>query len=233
MTVWIICIAAAYLAGSIPFGVMLARARGVDIREHGSGNIGATNVGRVLGRRLGLVCFLLDVFKGAVPVLASGFATGVIGRPVEAVTAQQMWSWLAVGAAAVLGHMASIFIRFRGGKGVATGFGTMVAMWPLLTIPALAVLVVWYAVLRLTRYVAAASMTAAVCLPLAYLLSIIPNSGDDVWDRLRHGSPPLIVTVLLALLVVYRHRSNIGRIVRGEEPKVKGAKRRGDVVEDG
>lgn len=227
--IWLICILAAYVTGSIPFGVMIARSRGVDIRAHGSGNIGATNVGRILGRRLGLTCFFLDVLKGAVPVIVAGSITRVIGHPVETLTAQQMWLWLAVGVAAVLGHMFSIFLRFGGGKGVATGFGTMVAMWPLLTIPALTALVVWYAVLRLTRYVAAASIIAALILPIAYALSIVPNTGMGITIQLRHGAPPLVVTTLLGLVVLYRHRKNIGRMLRGEEPKTKGSHRRSDV----
>lgn len=229
--VWAVSIAAAYLIGSIPFGLILGRLlRDVDIRELGSRNIGATNVGRVLGRPLGLTCFVLDVCKGAVPVLGVGALTGVLGHSASALTATQMLLWLAVAIAAVVGHMFSIFIGFRGGKGVATGFGTMVAMWPLLTIPALAALVVWYATLRITRYVSLSSIVAALCLPVAYLLSIIPNSGGGAVDAIVHASPPLAVTSLLGLLVVYRHRANIARLRRGEEPKIRGMQRRGEVI---
>ena len=217
---WFIFIPGAYLIGSIPFGLLIGKARGTDIREHGSKNIGATNVGRVLGRKLGALCFLLDMLKGAIPVLAAGFACGVIGIEPAALSGGQMWLWLAVAAAAVAGHMAPVFLGFAGGKGVATGFGAALAMWSLLTFPAIGALVVWYATLRLGRYVSLASMTAAVSLPAWYLVRCIPPSGENVIGSIFHASPPLIVTAALALLIVWRHRANIARLRRGEEPKV-------------
>ena len=219
---WGACIGGAYLVGSIPFGVLIGRAKGIDIRQHGSRNVGATNVGRVLGRRLGLVCFFLDLLKGAVPVLAAGVAGGVIGRePVDPGLAPlAIWLWLAVATAAVTGHMASVFLGFDGGKGVATGFGAMLAMWPLLTFPALGALLVWYAVVRLTRYVSLASMLAAVSMPLWYSAWSLPLAGPDMFPSLARTGPPLIATAALACLVVWRHRANIGRLRRGEEPKI-------------
>ena len=229
-TVWIVCIAAAYLVGSIPFGVLLGKTVGVDIRRHGSRNIGATNVTRVLGRRLGMTCFLLDVAKGAVPVLAAGFACEVINRTPRELHQAQMWLWLAVAAAAVLGHMFSLFLGLRGGKGVATSFGAVAFMWPLLTLPALGALVVWYAVLRFTRYVSLASMLAAVSLPLGYLLAVIPRQTDDLLRDMLHASPPFIATAVMAALVIWRHRGNIARLMRGEEPKTGG---RADILDNG
>jgi len=227
MTTWIVCIAAAYLVGSIPFGVIIGRMRGVNIREHGSRNIGATNVGRVLGRKFGAACFALDLLKGAAPVLGAGLVTGVLGRdPVadgDPATTAWMWWWLAVAAAAVAGHMASVFLGFRGGKGVATSFGAMLAMWPLLTFPALGALVVWYGCLRMTRYVSLSSMTAAISVPLWYAAGAAPIAGEDVLPALAAASPPLFVTGALALLVLWRHRANIGRLRRGEEPKIGAA----------
>lgn len=219
-TTWTLCIAGAYLAGSIPFGVMIGRARGIDIQAHGSRNVGASNVFRVLGRRFGILCFLLDMLKGALPVVAAGFAAGVINRdPVPGdLTPAEMWLWMAVAAATIVGHMASVFLRFRGGKGVATGFGALLAMWPLLTLPALGALMVWYGTLKFTRYISVASMFAAISLPLWYLVRTIPNAGD-VGAQIAYASPPLIVTALIAALVVWRHRGNIGRLRRGEEPK--------------
>ncbi|MHC4711631.1 MAG: glycerol-3-phosphate acyltransferase [Planctomycetota bacterium] len=155
MNVWIVCIVGAYLIGSIPFGVLIGRVRGVDILQHGSKNPGATNVARLLGRPLGAVCFVLDMGKGAGPVLVAGSIFNLLGRrpasldPEVAVLSQtEMWLWLAVACAAIAGHMCSPFLAFRGGKGVATGFGAMVAMWPVLTFPALGAIVVWYGVLR-------------------------------------------------------------------------------------
>ncbi|MBT8486049.1 MAG: glycerol-3-phosphate 1-O-acyltransferase PlsY [Phycisphaerales bacterium] len=222
MTVWIISIIAAYFVGSIPFGVILGRLRGVDVRAHGSRNIGATNVGRVLGRPWGITCFLLDMLKGATPVVGAGLAAGVFGREPDPATgtAAWMWWWMAVAAAAIAGHMASPFLGFAGGKGVATSFGAMLAMWPLLSMPALGAVCIWYAALRLFRVVSLASMLAAVSLPLWYAVRMIPNTGDDVGAKLLYASPPLIATTLLAALVIWRHRANIGRLRRGEEPRI-------------
>ena len=222
MLPFLLSILAAYLIGSIPFGVLLARTRGVDIRAHGSKNIGATNVGRVLGKTLGGLCFVLDVGKGAAPVLVAGIVCDVLGRGPAELRHVDMSLWMAVAAAAVLGHMCSIFLRFAGGKGVATSFGAMLAMWPLLTLPAIAALVTWYAILRLTRYVSLSSILATLSLPIWYLARIIPASGENIIPAIAHASPPLIVTAAMALLVVYRHRANIARLRRGEEPKVGG-----------
>ncbi|MCH7572314.1 MAG: glycerol-3-phosphate 1-O-acyltransferase PlsY [Planctomycetes bacterium] len=229
---WPICIIGAYLVGSIPFGVIIGRIRGVDIRDHGSKNIGATNVSRVLGKKFGVLCFLLDVSKGAGPTIVAGVMNGVVGRNASDLAQTEMWLWMAVAISTVLGHMFSIFLRFRGGKGVATGFGSLAAMWPLMTFPAFVAVVVWYFTLRMTKYVAVASMLAAISLPLVYLLTSIPNDGRDIARILMHASPPCIVTGVLAILIVYQHRSNIARIQRGEEPKVAGRKRRGDILHD-
>lgn len=224
MNDWVLCIGGAYILGSIPVGYLIGRARGLDIRQHGSKNVGATNVGRVLGRRLGLICFVLDMAKGAVPVIVAGVINELITKEIDSISAQQMWLWLAVACAAVLGHMHSLFLGLRGGKGVATGFGAMLAMWPLLTFPALGVMVVWYGMLRLTRYVSVASMTASLSLPLAYLVRVLLPDATDVdfsqrLDRVLNTSPPLIIATVLALLIVFKHRTNIARLRRGEEPK--------------
>ena len=218
-------IVGAYVIGSIPFGVLIGRAKGIDIRQHGSKNIGATNVTRVLGRRLGMICFVLDVLKGAAPVVLAGIVNDTIGRTSSELSQTQMWLWLAVAAAAVAGHMFSLFLNFRGGKGVATGFGAAVAMWPLLTLVALGALVVWYVSLRLFKYVSVASMLGALSLPLGYLMSAIPFDALDKplshsVDHVLHGSPPLIGTALIAFFIIWKHRSNIGRLRRGEEPQI-------------
>lgn len=226
---WSLCIGAAYLVGSIPFGVFIGRAKGIDIRAHGSKNIGATNVGRVLGKKLGALCFALDFLKGTGPVLAAGFANDIIGRSPDKLTTAQMWLWLAVASAAIAGHMFSAFLSFRGGKGVATAFGAMAAMWPLLTFPAIGAFVVWYAALRILKYVSLASMLAVISLPIGYLLSVIPPDAQDqplehTWHELAHASPPLICTCIIAGLVIFRHRSNIARLRRGEEPRIDRAR---------
>lgn len=234
MWTWLACIIGAYVIGSIPFGVIIGRAKGIDIRQHGSKNIGATNVTRVLGKRLGMLCFALDVLKGAAPVVIAGIVNQTLGRTAPQLTQTQMWLWLAVAAAAVAGHMYSIFLRFRGGKGVATGFGAALGMWPLLTLVALGALVVWYVALRMFKYVSVASMLGAISLPLGYLLSSIPPDATEhplshTLDHVVHASPPLIGTMVIALLVIWRHRGNIARLRRGEEPRIgsaPGAQRR-------
>lgn len=217
---WTIAILAAYLAGAIPFGLLIGRLHGIDIRQHGSKNIGATNVGRVLGRGAGMLCFVLDMLKGAVPVLLAGWFAGTYHVAIEELTQQQMLLWLAVVIAPVLGHMFSPFIGFSGGKGVATGFGAMFAMWPVLTFPVLGALITWYATLRLTKYMSLASILGAVSVPVFLVLWLIPADVRDIGPALWHAWPPLVLTTLLAALVVYKHRTNISRLLSGEEPKI-------------
>lgn len=216
---WWSAIAVAFLAGSTPFGVMIARSRGVDILKEGSGNPGATNVGRVLGRRFGIACFALDACKGAAPVLLSGWLAGLLGRDAGQMASTAAWGWMAVAVAAILGHCFSPFLRFRGGKGVATGFGAVLAMWPVLTIPAIAAFLVWGVVLGLTRFMSLASMIGAIVLP-ATVLAMAVGTGDGA---LRGSIPFLVVTGLIAAFVVFRHRGNIARLRRGEESAVGAA----------
>ena len=217
MTTWLLCIVGAYLVGSIPFGLLIGKTRGIDIRAHGSKNIGATNVRRVLGQPFGMLCFVLDVLKGALPVIAAGIFGATISRDARDLGQMQMWLWLGVGAAAVLGHTLPLYLGFKGGKGVATGFGAALGMWPLLTLPAIGALVVWYATLRMTRYVSVASMTAAISLPFWFMVSA--RTLDQMAAKVTHGYPVLAVALLLAIVVVWRHRANIARLRRGEEPK--------------
>ena len=219
MSVWIWCVVGAYVLGSVPVGVLIARANGIDIFAHGSGNVGATNVMRVVGRRWGMLCFLLDVLKGSAPVIVAGLVTGTWGKRAADLTSAEMWWWMAVATAAVVGHVFSLFLRLRGGKGVATGFGALVSLWHLLTMPALGALVVWIVLHRGTRYVSVASMGAACSLPIWFVLSVLPAGGQDAGAALRHAMPPAVVTGALALLVVVRHRSNIRRLLAGQEPK--------------
>jgi glycerol-3-phosphate acyltransferase PlsY len=206
----------AFLAGSIPFGLLIARAKGVDIRRHGSGNIGATNVWRVLGRGPGMLCFALDVFKGLLPTLGAGWALGLVRAhplpgPIEPGPA---WLWLATMAATILGHMYSPWVGFRGGKGVATGLGAMLGVWPFLTTPALAAAAMWVGVARATRYVSAASIAAAAALPILVLLWA--RSGDAP----REAWPFVAATAALALLVIIKHRANIQRLLAGTENRI-------------
>jgi acyl-phosphate glycerol 3-phosphate acyltransferase len=186
-----------YLLGAVPFGYLIARSRGVDIFRAGSGNIGATNVGRVLGRRLGILVFVLDFLKGAVPTAVMAYAFGVS----EGVFA---------GLAAVLGHMFPVYLRFRGGKGVATGFGVVAVLLPGATLVAA---LVWVAVLAATRYVSLASVLAALALAATRLLTTAEPFAEG--ERILTG-----FSLLAAALVVVRHRSNLTRLARGQENRV-------------
>lgn len=210
---WTLAILGAYMLGSVPFGFLIARARGIDIRQHGSRNIGATNVGRVLGRRWGALCFALDTLKGAAAVALAGWWTGALGEAHA--PAPEAWLWLGVAIAAVAGHMFTIFLRFKGGKGVATGFGALAAMWPLLTLPALVALGVWLVTLRTTRIVSVSSCVAALSLPLSVAAQSVARGGQ--WAE---SSPFLIATEALAALVIWKHRGNLRRVASGTEPRV-------------
>ncbi len=222
---WPLAIAVAFLCGSIPFGFLIGRMRGVDIREHGSRNIGATNVGRVLGRRIGLLCFVLDALKGLVPTALAGIMNNVAGNPIAAIEPSLQWLWLATAAAALLGHMFPPWLRFKGGKGVATGFGALLGIYPGLTFAAVAALVTWLLLLGLFRYVSLASMLAALVIPTFVAAHAALAEGGS--DGVRAALPMILATAAIAALVVYRHRSNIARLRRGEEPKVGRSGRRG------
>jgi glycerol-3-phosphate acyltransferase PlsY len=220
--VWAILAVGAYLVGAIPVGLLMGFARGVDIRDHGSGNIGATNAMRVLGRRLGLLCFALDVGKGLAPTLLAGWITGVLANP-DLATADA-WAWLGVAACPVLGHIFPVWLRFRGGKGVATGLGSVLGVFPQLTVPALLGAVVWIVAARLTRYVGVASCVAGLSVPLWTALAAATTlEGDDRW---RRALPFLVATGALAALVVWRHRGNIARTLQGVEPRIGARKSR-------
>lgn len=219
---WPICILAAYLIGSIPFGLLIGLTRGIDIRQHGSKNIGATNAGRVLGRRWGSLCFALDVLKGAVPVLLAGWWSGAIThRPLGA---GEAWLWITVAAAAVIGHMHSIYIKFKGGKGVATGFGVLLGLWGFLTWPAIIALAVWLIVARITRYVSIASCVAAATIPFsAAAIGVVAAlaRGLSLVAMVRECWPFLVLTTALAALVIVKHRANLARLRAGTENRIR------------
>jgi acyl-phosphate glycerol 3-phosphate acyltransferase len=189
-----------YLVGAVPFGYLVARARGVDILRQGSGNIGATNVGRVLGRGYGLLVFLLDFAKGALPVLAAGQVPPDPSWPPDLVP-------VAAGVAAFLGHLFPVYLRFRGGKGVATGAGAVAVLMPG---PVLGALLAWTVVFVVSRYVSLASLTAA-----AVLCGLRLACTDRPW-----GWDHRLVTLfglVAATLVLARHHANIRRLLRGTE----------------
>ena len=182
-------LAAAYVVGATPFGYLAGGMKGVDIRDHGSGNIGATNVIRVLGKGIGIPVFALDVLKGLMPVLCARWWN--LGLDCQ----------IAAAMGAVLGHNFTFWLGYKGGKGVATSAG---ALFGLMWMPTLVALVAWVAAFSLTRYVAVASLVSAVILPVA-----------TAW---RHGFGALFgFSIALSLLAIWRHRSNIQRLRAGTE----------------
>ncbi len=216
---WIIYIFVAYVAGSIPFGVLIAKTKGINIREHGSKNIGATNVGRVLGKKLGIGCFILDVFKGAIPVFVAGYLVNLYGQSLDQISTNEMLLWICVALAALLGHMYSLFLRFGGGKGVATTFGGMVAMWPFLTLPVLVAFASWIIAAKTTKMVSLASLVSSFVLFASTVVLVMVQSSFS------HAWPLVAVTFLISVMVFWKHRSNIGRIMQSEEPKLGGTKK--------
>lgn len=225
---WALWAAAAFLAGSIPFGPIVARLRGVDLRKVGSGNIGATNVSRALGWKWGVLVYVLDAAKGAAPVLAAGAWAGTLGRDPSQVARADMWWWLMLPIAAVLGHMFSPFVGFRGGKGVATGSGALLAVYPVLTGPLLIAIGLWAVLLAATRYMSVASIAAAAAIPLAVAAIAGLRTGEGTPDGelpLAHAVPALVVTGAVAVLVIAKHRGNIERLLAGTEHRLGSKKR--------
>ena len=224
---WSVAALVAFGCGSIPFGPIVARLRGIELRTVGSGNIGATNVGRALGWKWGVLVYVLDAIKGAAPVLAAGAMAGILGKPADEVAPADMWWWLLMPIAAVLGHMFSPFVGFKGGKGVATGSGAMLAVWPTLTGPLLVAIGLWAVLLAATRYMSVASMAAAISIPLTVAAAAAIRTGDGTSDGelpIRHALPAIIVTGGVAMLVVWKHRPNIERLLAGKENRL-GTKR--------
>lgn len=199
---WII-VATAYLIGAVPFGLLIAkRVSGIDLREFGSGNIGTSNAVRAMGRRWGFVVFLLDFLKGFLPVVA---CYGLVGEHSETLDLLQVLT----GTAAVLGHCFPIYLGFRGGKGVATGCGAIVAInvWVFVSGG-----VVWLVTRFTTRYAGLASIMMGITFPIA----------TWVIDRILglHRPELLVGSLLLTILILVRHRSNMKRMLKGTEPRI-------------
>lgn len=204
MPLWVLATIAlaGYVLGSIPTGYLVGRARGVDIRSVGSGNIGATNVMRVLGKPIGILVLLADALKGGLatgllPGLAAGWTGAASGATPE-------WLQILGGVSAILGHNYTCWLRFKGGKGIATSAGVLVVLMP----KAFAVcLGVWLLVFALSRIVSLASIAAAVALPIALV-------------AFGRSLTLILVGAGLGALAIYRHRSNIQRLLAGTEPRV-------------
>jgi glycerol-3-phosphate acyltransferase PlsY len=207
---FVILIIAAYLLGSIPFGIIIAKAHGKDLRSIGSGNIGATNLSRALGKKWAYLCFSLDVLKGFIPMLVT---SRFISSP-PGIT--ELFLWLAVGIAAVLGHISPIYTKFKGGKGVATSFGVALGLWPYYTICAGVAFIVWAVFVLIWRYISLGSIAAAISFPIVMVIAItISKNWDfaDIW-------PLLTVAIAIPIMVIIRHTENIKRIIAGTESKV-------------
>ena len=213
---WVISVFVAYLLGSIPFGLLIAKVKGVNIREHGSKNIGATNVARVLGKPFGLLCFFLDVLKGFAPVCIIGSIAGLFGESIDSYDIKNLVFWITVAISTVLGHTYSVFLKFGGGKGVATTLGSVLAMWPPLTIPIVASFLCFIFFLIFYRIVSIGSIMASILLPLATYYQLVLVEGYAV----RKIWPLILMTTLITTIVLWKHRSNISRIVKGAEPKI-------------
>lgn len=184
----------AFVIGATPFGFLAGKMKGIDIRDHGSGNIGATNVLRTLGKPIGIPVLVLDILKGMVPVVIALKVSQSSSVPI------------ATAVAAILGHNYTFWLRFKGGKGIATTGG---ALLPLLPLPLVISIVLWIVTLKVTRYVSVASIVAALTIPTVF---VIQSLVAGTWDF-----PLLGLTLFVCILAIWKHRSNIGRLRRGEE----------------
>ena len=196
--VWSVGLLGAYLVGSIPFGFLIGKMRGVDVRTVGSKNIGATNVYRTVGKKWGLLAFFCDFLKGLVPVILAQRFGGEVHLP------------LAVGLMTVVGHMFTCFMKFKGGKGIATGFGMLVGLLPYLVLAAFGIFVV---TVWLSHYISLGSCLAAAFLAVGVWFPWLGSAG---WRNL----PLSVVVTLVALVAIYKHKTNIRRLVDGCENKI-------------
>jgi glycerol-3-phosphate acyltransferase PlsY len=225
MQLWL-CPLLAFLMGSIPFGLLMAKSRGIDIRAHGSGNIGATNVLRVMGKKFGIPCLLLDMLKGFIPVAIAVNLIQITGRPVQVpLGLPDAWvmklaagdalkaqiAHIATALAAVLGHNYSPWAGFKGGKGIATSAGVLLGLMPFAVVLLLAV---WLLLFFATRYVSVASIGAAAVLPLLTLWGSWHHGRiqDGTWNK-----PLFVFSLIIAVLAAWKHRTNIQRLRAGTE----------------
>jgi glycerol-3-phosphate acyltransferase PlsY len=192
MSGFILIVIIAYLLGSIPFGMITATQRGVDIRKYGSGNIGTTNVLRTLGAKAAVITLIGDILKGTLAVLIMKGFQGT-----------EIWIALA-GLAAIIGHNWPVFLKFKGGKGVATSFGVFLGIWPLVALVGAGI---WLTVVSIWRYSSLGALVSFLCLPFL----IYKFNGPD---------PYIGLSVLVAILIVYRHCDNIKRLWQGTESKI-------------
>jgi len=197
---------ASYFLGSIPAGYLAGRIAGIDIRHAGSGNIGATNVTRVLGKHYGYPVFIVDFLKGLMAVTMSI----LIEKRAQPLSVPTELIGIIAAISCVIGHSFPVWLSFKGGKGVATSMGALFGLMPFVALIAVAV---WVITFEMTRYVSVASMTAALAVPISILI-LMPLKQTS-------GTALLYFSISLAALVIFRHRSNLSRLVRGTEPRFK------------
>ena len=197
-----------YFCGSLPTGFLVAKAKGIDIRKVGSGNIGATNVFRILGKGAGIFVLMTDALKGWLPVVWLAPALASMHPETEIV-----WLRIAAGISAILGHNYTCWLRFKGGKGIATSAGAFLGLTPG---PLGIAFATWLIVFAISRYVSLASIVAAAALPVA------------TWC-LPFSLPLRIITTVIGALAIFKHRANIQRLLTGTENRV-GAKRKQEVT---
>ena len=204
-TVYAVAIVVAYLIGSIPFGFIVGKMRGVDVRTVGSKNIGATNVFRTVGKKWGLLAFACDFLKGFVPTLAAQLYAASVGDKSLA-----GYLPLVVGVTCVVGHMFTCFMKFKGGKGIATGFGMLVALLPLLVLVAFAL---FFVVVCTFHYISLGSICAAAFLLVAVWFPCGALSNPQGY----HNLPQCIMVAVVGLFAIWKHRANISRLLSGTE----------------
>jgi len=198
---WLLTALGSYLLGSIPFGYLAGRLNGIDLRKEGSGNIGATNALRVLGKKWGYAVFLLDFLKAWLPVkLALGWGIGLMIHPASAPGAL-------AALCALLGHSFPVWLGFKGGKGIASSAGVIVALFPQAFLLCIGI---WILLFTLTRYVSVASIAASAALPIGVAVLFLLGKAD--WLALT-------VSIVMAALAIWRHRSNISRLRAGTETR--------------
>jgi len=207
---FVILIIASYLLGSVSFAALIAKVHGKELREIGSGNVGATNLSRAVGKKWGYFCFCLDVLKGFLPMFVGG---RIISTPPSVL---ELFLWLVVGIAAILGHIFPVYLKFKGGKGVATSFGIALGLWPYYTICAGVTFLVWIIVVLKWRYISLGSIVGSIIFPVTLTILTIVNPG---WD-FAHLWPLVLASVGIPVMVILRHRENIKRISAGTEGKI-------------
>lgn len=247
MQLWL-CPALAFLLGSVPFGLFIAKAKGIDIRAHGSGNIGATNVLRVVGKKYGIACLFLDALKGFIPVAIAVNLIRIAGRdPSPHIGLLDPWALVLPASqqftaqlvhvltalAAVLGHNYSPWVGFKGGKGVATSAGVLLALMPPMAMVLL--VCIWLIVFSISRYVSLASIATALLLPvLIHVGGRVHHLHNDpsqptLWEAGTWNKPLFAFSIVIAVLAVWKHRSNIQRLRAGTESRFSRKEKTADV----